>query len=102
MAIIDQGEILLEAEPLGAMAELEGRIWRRMVSRDELDALERELPVISTRLLAGRTIVHVYGDSSPGAAFEPVEPSFQDVYFSVMAGHHVRRGAADAVAEVAP
>jgi ABC-type multidrug transport system ATPase subunit len=102
MAIIDQGEILLEAEPLGAMAELEGRIWRRMVGRDELEALERELPVISTKLLAGRTIVHVYGDSSPGAAFEPVEPSFQDVYFSVMAGHHGRRGAADAVAEVAP
>ncbi len=83
MAIIDQGEILLEAEPLGAMAELDGRIWRRMVSRDELEALERELPVISTKLLAGRTIVHVYADSSPGAAVEPVEPSFEDVYVSV-------------------
>jgi ABC-type multidrug transport system ATPase subunit len=92
MAIIDRGEILLEAEPLGAMAQLEGRIWRQMVSRDELAALERELPVISTKLLAGRTIVHVYADASPGAAFEPVEPAFEDVYFSVMAGHHGRRG----------
>jgi ABC-type multidrug transport system ATPase subunit len=99
MAIIDQGEILLEAEPLGAMAELEGRIWRRMVSRGELEALEREMPVISTKLLAGRTIVHVYSESSPGAAFEPVDPVFQDVYFSVMAGHHGRRVAADTVAE---
>ena len=102
MAIIDQGQILIEAEPLGAMAELEGRIWRRMVSRDELTALERELPVISTKLLAGRTIVHVYADSSPGAAFEPVDPGFQDVYFSVMAGHHGRRTAAEAVAESTP
>jgi len=101
MAIIDQGEILLEAEPLGAMAELEGRIWRRMVSRDELESLKPELPVISTKLLAGRTIVHVYAESSPGAAFEPVDPAFQDVYFSVMAGHHGRRIATEAVAETA-
>jgi len=101
MAIIDQGEILLEAEPLGAMADLEGRIWRRMVSRDELEALERDMPVISTKLLAGRTIVHVYAESSPGAAFEPVDPAFQDVYFSVMAGHHGRRIATEAVAETA-
>jgi ABC-type multidrug transport system ATPase subunit len=101
MAIIDQGEILLEAEPLGAMAELQGRIWRRMVSRDDLAALEREMPVISTKLLAGRTIVHVYAESSPGAAFEPLEPALEDVYFSVMAGHHGRRVAAGAVAETA-
>jgi ABC-type multidrug transport system ATPase subunit len=101
MAIIDQGEILLEAEPLGAMAELEGRIWRRMVSRDELAALERAMPVISTKLLAGRTIVHVHAESSPGPAFEPVEPALEDVYFSVMAGRHGRRVAAEAVAEAA-
>jgi ABC-2 type transport system ATP-binding protein len=91
MAIIDRGEILLEAEPLGAMAALEDRIWRRTVRREELEALERELPVISTKLLAGRTVVHVYATSSPGAEFEPVEPELQDVYFSVMAGMHGRR-----------
>ena len=101
MAIIDRGEILLEAEPLGAMGQLQGRIWRRMVSRNELAAIEREMPVISTKLLAGRTIVHVYAESSPGAAFEPVDPAFADVYFSVMAGHHRGRIAAEAVAEAA-
>ncbi|HET6617777.1 MAG TPA: ABC transporter ATP-binding protein, partial [Gemmatimonadota bacterium] len=101
MAIIDQGEILLEAEPLGAMAQLQDRIWRRMVSRDELEALEREMPVISTKLLGGRMIVHVYADASPGATFELVDPAFEDVYFSVMAGHHGRRIAAEAVAEAA-
>ena len=88
MAIIDRGEILLEAEPLRSVAELRGRIWRRIVSRDELAEVERRHAVISTRLLAGRTVVHVYGDSSPGADFEPVEPGLEDVYFSVMGRHH--------------
>jgi ABC-type multidrug transport system ATPase subunit len=87
LAIIDRGEILLEAEPMRAIDELRGRIWRRSVSRDELPALELELPVISTKLLAGRTIAHVYADASPGAAFEAVEPDMKDVYFSVMTGH---------------
>lgn len=99
MAIIEGGEILLEAEPLESIDELRGRIWRRTVSRDELHALERELPVISTKLLAGRTIVRVIAESSPGAEFEPVEPHLQDVVFSVMKGHHQgRRGGAAAAA----
>jgi ABC-2 type transport system ATP-binding protein len=92
MAIIDGGEILLEAEPLRAVDDLRGRIWRRAVSREELPVLEAELPVISTKLRAGRTIVHVHAESPPGASFEPVEPALEDVYFSVMGGHRGRRG----------
>src|SRR3954468_10786882 len=88
LAIIDRGEILLESEPTRAIAELRGRIWRRSVSRDELPALEQERSVISTKLMAGRTIAHVYAEESPGRDFEPVEPDLKDVYFTVMAGHH--------------
>ena len=91
MAIIDRGEILLEAEPPGAVEAMRGRIWRRTVSRDELPVLERELSVISTKMLAGRTVVHVHAASSPGAEFTPVEPDLKDVYFSVMNGHAGRR-----------
>jgi ABC-2 type transport system ATP-binding protein len=96
LAIIDRGEILLEAEPLRAIDQLRGRIWRRTLSRDELPALERELSVISTKLMAGRTIAHVHADASPGAEFEPVEPDMKDVYFSVMAGHHASAGSGQA------
>ena len=84
MAIINRGEILLEAEPLRAIDELRGRIWRRTVSRTELPDFETRMRVISTKLLAGRTIVHVYAESSPGADFEAVEPDVEDVYFSAM------------------
>lgn len=91
MAIIDRGEILLEAEPLRAIGDLSGRIWRSVISRQELPALEREHAVISTKLLAGRTIVHVYGDAAPGPGFEPAEPDLEDVYFSTMAGYIGRR-----------
>lgn len=94
VAIIDEGEILLEAEPLRAIEELRGRIWRRIATRDELPTLQQKLPVIATKMLAGRMIVRVYAEASPGSDFEPAEPDLKDVYFSVIAGHHGRRTAA--------
>ncbi|HYR08187.1 MAG TPA: ABC transporter ATP-binding protein [Longimicrobium sp.] len=100
MAIIDRGRILLEAEPLQSVAALQGRIWRRVIARDELPRVEQEHAVISTKLLAGRTVVHVYGETAPGAGFEPVEADLEDVYFCTMAGHGVP-GAAQPLAEVA-
>jgi ABC-type multidrug transport system ATPase subunit len=91
MAIIDRGEILLEAEPLRAMNDLRGRIWRRVMSKAELPALEREHAVISTKLLAGRTAARVDSDAMPGPGFEPAEPDLEDVYFSAMVGRIGRR-----------
>jgi ABC-type multidrug transport system ATPase subunit len=87
MAIIDRGRILLEAEPLRAVEDLRGLVWRRVVPRDELAALERDHRVISTKLLGGRTVAHVYAEDAPGADFEPVDADLKDVYFATMAGH---------------
>ena len=91
MAIINQGQILLEAEPLRAVAGLRGRIWRRVISKSELAAMELEHAVISTKLLAGRTVVRVCADASPGPGFEEAEPDLEDVYFSTMSGRIGRR-----------
>ncbi|MGV3707558.1 MAG: ABC transporter ATP-binding protein [Gemmatimonas sp.] len=87
MAIINKGRILLEAVPLDAVRDLSGKIWRRIISKEDLAATERAFNVISTKLLAGRTVVHVYSDGNPGEGFEPVAPDLEDVYFSTMAGH---------------
>ena len=101
MAIIDKGEILLEAEPAAAVAALRGRVWTRVVARAELPALEQRHRVICTKLLGGRTLVHVYAESSPGPEFERAEPDLEDVYFSVMGGHQgVRAGSVGAAAEL--
>ena len=86
MAIIDRGEILLEAEPLAAMNDLRGRVWRRVMPKDELPAVERAHAVISTKLLAGRTVARVHSDTAPGPGFAPAEPDLEDVYFTAMAG----------------
>ena len=88
MAIIDRGSILLEADPLGAIATLRGKVWRRVIDRSELAGVERTHAVISTKLLAGRTVVHVYSDTQPAGDWHVVEPDLEDVYFSAMTGRY--------------
>ena len=54
MAIIAAGELLYEGAPSDALAELEGKIWSKVVATDdELRALETEMRVISSHLVAG-------------------------------------------------
>jgi ABC-type multidrug transport system ATPase subunit len=86
MAIIAGGRILLEGEPAQAVESVRGRVWRRQVDRAELPGYERALPVISTTLVGGRTVIHVFGDEAPDPSFEPVEPDLKDVYFTVIRG----------------
>jgi ABC-2 type transport system ATP-binding protein len=100
MAIIDDGEILLEAEPLNAIDELRGRIWRTVINKAELPDVERQHQVISTKLLGGRTVVHVYSEALPDPTFQSVEPDLKDVYFSVMSRHHGANKARQLLEEV--
>lgn len=100
MAIINNGEILLEAEPLQAVENLRGQIWQQIVSKEKLPELEKEHQVISTKLLAGLTVVRIYSDSSPGEDFDSVAPDLEDVYFTTMAGRIGRHNGEQAEANV--
>ncbi|MDX5436782.1 MAG: ABC transporter ATP-binding protein, partial [Pontibacter sp.] len=81
-AIINKGEVLLEGDPLKVIDDLKGRIWRKFINKDELVQRQLQHEVISSRLFAGKTIIHVVSDVQPGPEFEPVAPNLEDVYFS--------------------
>jgi ABC-type multidrug transport system ATPase subunit len=84
MAIISNGRVLMSGDPAEAVRGMEGKIWRRTIARTEVDAYKRDYAVISTRLVAGRTIIHVNSDASPGEGFEPAAASLEDVYFATL------------------
>jgi ABC-2 type transport system ATP-binding protein len=82
MAIISAGELLLEGAPQEALHALQSKIWSKVVvNDDELRALETQLRVISSHLIAGQHEIRVYSDSSPGDGFRPVDAGLEDVYF---------------------
>ena len=69
-----------------AVDNLKGRIWHKLIPKNDLSFLKPAHQIISAKLLGGRTQVHVYSNELPGNGFEPVEPDLEDVYFSAMAG----------------
>ncbi len=81
MAIIGQGQVLLSGEPMEAIRSLEGRVWRRTIDKSELGGYRARMQILTTRLMAGRTQIHVLADSLPGEGFVAVPPDLEDVYF---------------------
>ena len=88
MAIIANGELLLEGSPTESLLALRGKIWSKVVATDdELSALEASLNVISTHLVGGLHEVRIYADSNPGSNFKPVDSGLEDVYFLNLTNH---------------
>lgn len=90
MAIIAQGELLLEGAPSECLATLQGQIWSHVLSSDEeLKAIEAELKVVSSHLVAGQHEIRVFSPTPPGAGFTAVPTELEDVYFLTVARQSV-------------
>lgn len=82
MAIISNGELLLEGAPNEALESLRGKIWSKVAATDdELRELEGSFNVVSTHLIGGLHEVRIYSESDPGEGFRQVESGLEDVYF---------------------
>jgi len=87
MAIICDGRIVGQGAPQALVASLQGRIWMKTIDKAELEACKARYQVISTRLFAGRTVIHIIADSDPGDGFAAVQGDLEDVYFSTLSTH---------------
>ena len=83
MAVLAGGRLQLEGKPADLIASTRGRVWKKAIPHAELEAFQASHEVISTRLFAGQTIVHILSDTQP-AGFDPVEGGLEDVYFSTL------------------
>ena len=84
MAVLAGGKIQLEGAPLALIEQSRGTVWAKTIERDQLDAYKRDYQVISTRLFAGRVVIHVLSPSNPGNGFEEVRGGLEDVYFTTL------------------
>lgn len=86
MAIIHQGKVLFAGAPPDAVKGLEGRIWQKSIAKMEMKEYEQRYKVISNKLIAGKPLIHVYGDQNPGDGFQPVTADLEDVFFTRISG----------------
>jgi ABC-type multidrug transport system ATPase subunit len=90
MAVLANGKVQLEGEPSNLIAATHGRIWKKIIDRNQLEQFQQQYEIISTRLFAGNSVIHVLADRQP-EGFEPVEGGLEDVYFSTLSA--LRRAA---------
>jgi len=83
MAVLANGRLQLQGKPADLIASTRGKVWKKAIKHDDLADYQAKHEVISTRLFAGNTIIHVLADKQP-AGFDPVEGGLEDVYFSTL------------------
>jgi len=86
MAVIDKGKLLYSGSPEDALRSLDGRIWSRFIQKAEMESYSANFNVISTRMVSGRPLIHVYSESNPGDGFASANVDLEDVFFSKIHG----------------
>jgi len=82
MAIISNGEVVLEGAPEETLERLKNSIWSILVkTEEEFTAISAQYKVVSTKLLGGAHELRIHSETAPGEGFRQVDPELEDVYF---------------------
>ena len=90
MAIINKGQVLLTGKPHDAITALNDRVWSAIVGKSELLEYQNKYNVLSTRLVGGQPVIHVYSEDQPEAGFHKIDPDLEDVYFQHLNAHKAK------------
>ncbi len=86
MAIIHEGRVRVTGNPTELVAQLDGKVWRKSIAHDQLAGIKGRYRLISMRLFAGQTLVHVFSPQAPDSTFQPATPDLEDFYFATIKG----------------
>ncbi|APZ46742.1 multidrug ABC transporter ATP-binding protein [Polaribacter reichenbachii] len=82
MAILNGGEILKNTTPQEATKEIEGKIWKKIINRDDLEENEKMFNILSSNYNQDNSLnIRVYSETKPSDDFVLVQPQLDDVYF---------------------
>jgi len=82
VAILQKGKIVRQGSPLNLIESLQGKVWAKQVASKE--EISPEWSLITARMMQGKRVVRVWGETPPGEGFQPVSPDLNDVYFTAL------------------
>ncbi|WP_418509986.1 ABC transporter ATP-binding protein [Corallibacter sp.] len=83
MAIIKQGAIVAKGSPNEFIEALQGKIWQKATTKNELLLLEPNHNIISKQFIEKVMHVTVYADACP-SGFKAVTPNLEHAYFTYL------------------
>ncbi len=84
MAIIDKGKLLFSGRPESALETLKGRIWEKSIGKEEIEKHQNNFQLISSKLVSGKPLIHIYSEADPGDGFRKAEADLEDVFFKTI------------------
>jgi ABC-type multidrug transport system ATPase subunit len=84
MAIINGGEVLVNGRPSDLITELNGKIWEKRITKQEIEDYQANYQLITSHLNEGKPLIHILQEENPDNGFQNVTPDLEDVYFSAI------------------
>ena len=82
IAVIDKGRILLHSSQPDALKNIKGKIWMKVIRREELERTESEFQLLSSKYNDDNSLtVRIFSGTDPENGFTPDEPELEDLYF---------------------
>lgn len=82
VVVLTSGHIILDGTPKGVIDDFQGKIWKKLIEKSEVEVAKEQYQVISTHISEGKVEIRVFAETQPDADFIPVESNLEDVYFS--------------------
>jgi len=86
MAIINNGRVLYDGAPDAALRQLDGKVWEKAIAKADIDDYQQRFQVISSKLVAGKPIIHILSNTDPGEGFHRTDADLEDVFFAKIHG----------------
>lgn len=81
VVVLTSGHIILDGTPKGVIEDFQGKIWKKLIEKSEVEVAKEHYQVISTHISEGKVEIRVFAETQPDADFIPVESNLEDVYF---------------------
>jgi ABC-2 type transport system ATP-binding protein len=93
MAVLHEGRILLADRTEDAIRRFSGKIWRRIIRKEQAADYDGRFNVLVSRMFAGNLEIDVLSDRKPDG-FDPAIADLEHVYFAAVKGAAAERPAA--------
>jgi len=84
MAILGKGELLAEGVPSELISNLNGKVWSKTISKEDLDFYKSKFNVLSSHLSSGKLEIRILANKQPEYGFVHTKADLEDVYFSTL------------------
>lgn len=87
MAILSEGEILIQGNPSNLVSSIQNKIWSKIIAKKDVEAYKKAFHVISSKLVSGETQIRVLSECKPEEGFSSVVAGLEDLYFTTISSN---------------